>query len=124
MLSSSLSLTAQTAFSQVVEVALTVEHMRSVADFPGAFVPKTVKGQKYWYYQDPESAGVRRQVFVGPEGEAVQTLIARAGQPAAAESLGPLAHAAVVLGCAEVLSRHYWVLRRLGESGFFRQGAC
>ncbi len=122
MLSSSLSLTAQTAFSQVVEVALTVEHMRSVADLPGAFVPKIVKGHKYWYYQYTEPAGVRRQVFVGPEGEAVQALIARAGQPAAAESLGPLARAAVVLGGAEVLPRHYRVLRRLGEYGFFQAG--
>jgi len=36
--------------------------------------------------------------------------------------LGPLARAAVVLGGAEVLPRHYRVLRRLGEYGFFQAG--
>ena len=117
-----LSMTAQTAFSQVVEVALSIEHIRSVADLPGSFVAKSVKGHKYWYYQYTEPAGVRRQVFVGPDGEAVQALIARAGEPAAAESLGPLVRSAAVLGCAEILPRHYRVLRRLAEYGFFKAG--
>lgn len=117
-----LSITAQTAFSQVVEVALSTEHMRSVADLPGSFVAKSVKGHKYWYYQYTEPAGVRRQVFVGPDGEAVQALMARAAEPAAAETLGPLVRSAAVLGCAEILPRHYRVLRRLAEYGFFRAG--
>lgn len=115
-------MTAQTAFSQVVEVALSIEHMRSVADLPGSFVAKSVKGHKYWYYQYTEPAGVRRQVFVGPDGDAVQALIARAAAPAAAESLGPLVRSAAVLGCAEILPRHYRVLRRLAEYGFFKAG--
>lgn len=117
-----LSMTAQTAFSQVVEVALSIEHMRSVADLPGSFVAKTVKGHKYWYYQYTEPAGARRQVFVGPDGDAVHALIARAAGPAAADSLGPLVRSAAVLGCAEILPRHYRVLRRLAEYGFFKAG--
>ncbi len=117
-----LSMTAQTAFAQVVEVALSVDHMRSVADLPGSFVAKMVKGHRYWYYQYTEPAGVRRQVFVGPEGEAVQALIARAKGVTAAESLGPMARSAAVLGCAEILPRHYRVLRRLAEYGFFMAG--
>lgn len=117
-----LSLTAQTAFSQVVEVALSADHLRSVADLPGSFVSKMVKGHKYWYYQYTEPAGVRRQVFVGPDGEAVGALMQRATEPAAAESLGPLVRSAGVLGCAEILPRHYRVLRRLAEYGFFKAG--
>lgn len=117
-----LSMTAQTAFSQVAEVALSNEHMRSVADLPGAFVAKAVKGHKYWYYQYTEPAGVRRQIFVGPDNEVVHALIARAAEPAAADSLGPLVRSAVVLGCAEILPRHYRVLRRLSEYGFFKAG--
>ena len=117
-----LSMTAQTAFSQVVEVALSFEHMRSVADLPGSFVAKSVKGHRYWYFQYTEPAGVRRQVFVGLDGDAVHALIARAAAPAAAESLGPLVRSAAVLGCAEILPRHYRVLRRLAEYGFFKAG--
>lgn len=117
-----LSLAGQTAFSQVMEVALTADHMRTVADLPGAFVAKMVKGHQYWYYQYSEPAGVRRQLFVGPDNDAVRALMAKAAQPGAATSLGPLARSASVLGCAEILPRHYKVLRRLAEYGFFKAG--
>lgn len=113
---------AQTSFSQVTEVALSVDHMRSVADLPGAFVAKTVKGHQYWYYQYTEPAGIRRQIFVGPNNAAVHTLMAKAAEPGAATSLGPLLRSAAVLGCAEILPRHYKVLRRLAEYGFFKAG--
>lgn len=117
-----LSMASQTAFSQVVEVALSSDHMRSVADLPGAFVSKKVKNHAYWYYQYTEPAGARRQLFVGPDSDAVRALMAKATKPGADTSLGPLARSAVVLGCAEVLPRHYKVLRRLAEYGFFKAG--
>ena len=117
-----LTMASQTAFAQVTEVALSAEHMRSVADLPGAFVAKKVKGHQYWYYQYSEPAGARRQVFVGPNNAAVQALMAKAAEPGAATSLGPLARSASVLGCAEILPRHYKVLRRLAEYGFFKAG--
>ena len=73
-----LSLTAQTAFAQVLEAALAADHLRSVADLPGAFAAKTVKGHKYWYFQYTEPAGIRRQVFVGPDNDAVRRLMEKA----------------------------------------------
>lgn len=117
-----LPLAAQTAFAQVLEAALAAEHLRSVADLPGSFTAKTVKGHKYWYFQYTEPAGVRRQVFVGPDNDAVQALIAKAAEPAAAESVAPLVRSAVVLGCAEILPRHFRVLKRLADYGFFKAG--
>jgi hypothetical protein len=117
-----LSMASQTAFAQVSEVALAAEHLRSVADLPGSFVAKTVKGHQYWYYQYSEPAGPRRQLFVGPNNDAVKALMAKAAEPSAAASLGPLARSAAVLGCAEILPRHYKVLRRLAEYGFFKAG--
>jgi hypothetical protein len=117
-----LSMTCQTAFSQVAEVALSADHLRSAADLPGAFVAKTVKGHPYWYYQYTEPAGVRRQLFVGPDNPAVRALMHKAREPGATKSLGPLVRSAVVLGCAQILPRHYKVLRRLAEYGFFKAG--
>ena len=116
------SLAAQTAFAQVLESALAGEHLRSVADLPGAFVAKTVKGHKYWYFQYTEPAGVRRQVFVGPDNDAVRALMAKAAEPPASESIAPLVRSAGVLGCAEILPRHFRVLKRLAEYGFFKAG--
>ncbi len=117
-----LSSTAQAAYAQVVEVVLGAEYARSVADLSGSFTSKQVKGHKYWYYQYTEPAGKLRQVFVGPDNEAVRGLVARKIDQAATRPLVPLARSAIALGCAEVLPKHFRVLKRLSEYGFFNAG--
>ena len=117
-----LSLTAQTAYAQLLDAAMSAEYQRTVADVSGSFAAKTVRGKKYWYYQYTEPAGILRQVYVGPDNEAVHALIGQSRQPSRLEQLGPLARSAAVLGCAEVLPRHLRVIRRLSEYGFFQAG--
>lgn len=117
-----LSASAQAAYAQLLDAALVSGHARSVADLSGAFASKMVKGNKYWYYQYSEPSGKLRQVFVGPDNEAVNALIARKSQPPVTAGLGPLSGAAVALGCAEVLPKHLRVIRRLAEYGFFAAG--
>ena len=117
-----LSLTAQTAYAQLLEAALVAEHVRSVADLSGSFASKTVRGAKYWYFQYTEPSGKLRQVFVGPDTAPVRALMARKAQPSAVVALGPLARSCAALGCAEILPRHLRVLQRLAEYGFFRAG--
>lgn len=113
---------AQTAYAQLADAALTTEHMRTIADLSGSFSFKTIKGHKYWYYQYTEPSGKLRQIFVGPDNEAVRSLIQQKDQPSAAQNLAPLAASAVALGCADVLPKHLRVIRRLSEYGFFRAG--
>lgn len=117
-----LSSSAQTAYVQVLDAALSAEHARSVADLSGSFTSKQVKGHKYWYYQYTEPAGKLRQLFVGPDNDVVRALVARKSLPAVTAALQPLARSAIALGCANVLPRHFKVLRRLSEYGFFRAG--
>lgn len=117
-----LTLNAQTAYAQLLDAALATAHLRSVADLPGSFAAKTVKGHKYWYYQYTEPSGKLRQVFVGPDSDAVTRLIERKERPAASATLAPLVRSAIALGCAEILPRHLVVLRRLAEYGFFQAG--
>ncbi len=76
-----LSLTAQTAYAQLLEAALVAGHLRSVADLSGSFASKTVLGAKYWYFQYTEPSGKLRQVFVGPDTAPVRALMARKAQP-------------------------------------------
>ena len=57
-----LSLSAQTAYAQLLDAALGAELVRSVADLPGSFNAKTVKGRTFWYLQYTEPAGKLRQV--------------------------------------------------------------
>jgi len=122
MLYSELSLTAQTAYAQLLESTLSADHLRSVADLSGSFAAKTVKGHRYWYYQYTEPSGKLRQLFVGPDTEAVLSLIERSRLPASLDSLVPLARSAIALGCAPILPRHFKVIRRLAEYGFFQAG--
>jgi hypothetical protein len=117
-----LPLAAQTAYAQLLDAALGAALLRSVADLPGSFNAKTVKGRTYWYFQYTEPAGKLRQVYVGPDNEAVQRLMQRQREPGAARTLGPLARAALALGCTAVLPRHHRVIRRLAEYGFFAAG--
>ena len=117
-----LSLNAQTAYAQLLDAALATAHLRSVADLPGSFAAKTVKGHKYWYYQYTEPSGKLRQVYVGPDSEAVRRLMGRKDVPAASAALSPLVRSAAALGCLEIPPRHLVVLRRLAEYGFFQAG--
>lgn len=120
---SELLLTAQTAYAQLLDAAVAFEHGRTLADLPGSFAAKTVKGYKYWYYQYTEPAGKLRQAFVGPDNEAVRNLIEQKNRPALhASAITPLVRSAAALGCVEMLPRHMRVLSRLGEYGFFRVG--
>ena len=119
---SELSATAQTAYAQLLESALAVEHHRSVADLPGSFSTKNVKGRQYWYYQYTEPSGRLRQLYVGPDNESVRQLIARKSSKPVTDTLQPMARSAIALGCASLLPRHYQVIRRLADYGFFHAG--
>jgi hypothetical protein len=117
-----LPLSTQTAYAQLLDAALGAELVRSVADLPGSFNAKTVKGRAYWYFQYTEPSGKLRQVYVGPDNDAVQRLMQRQRETGAAQSLGPLARSALALGCTALLPRHLRVIRRLADYGFFHAG--
>lgn len=113
---------AQTAYAQILESALAVEHSRTVADLPGSFATKSVKGRPYWYYQYTEPSGKLRQLYVGPDNEPVRQLVARKSSKPVTDALLPMARSAMALGCASLLPRHYQVIRRLADYGFFHAG--
>lgn len=117
-----LSLAAQTAYAQLLDAAVSAEHLRSIADLSGSFAAKTVRGKTYWYFQYTEPSGKLRQAYVGPDTDAVSALRVRVAQPSVQRSLGPLARSAAALGCVEILPRHMRVIQRLAEYGFFKAG--
>lgn len=117
-----LSLSAQTAYSQLLDAAQAKELRRSVADLPGSFASKQVKGRTYWYFQYTEMSGKLRQLYVGPDSERVRALIAERETAASTRTLEPLARSAMALGCEPLLPAHYKVIRRLSDYGFFAAG--
>jgi hypothetical protein len=117
-----LSLSAQTAYSQLLDAAQAAEISRSIASLPGSFASKKVKGHTYWYFQYTEISGKLRQLYVGPDSERVRGLIAQRESLAAHSALEPLARSAIALGCEPLLPAHNKVIRRLSDYGFFRAG--
>lgn len=117
-----LPLSAQTAFAQANDAALAADLSRSVASLRGSFAKKTVKGGTYWYFQhQDEVSGQRRQLYVGPDSEQVRALMGEA-RSVPADALGPLARAALALGCAGLPRRQFLVIERLADYRFFRAG--
>ena len=118
---SELSLSAQTAYAQLFDATLATELSHSVGNLRGSFARKKVKGREYWYFQFTDLGGTLRQVYVGPDSEPVRTLVSEARQPRE-EPLVPFVRSAIALGCEPLLPRHFRVIRRLAEHGFFRAG--
>jgi hypothetical protein len=116
-----LPLSAQAAYAQLYESTAALELARSVESLRGSFAKKTVKGRDYWYFQFTDLGGTLRQLYVGPDSDPVRALVARSKQPKTTP-IEPLARSAIALGCAPVLGRHFRVIRRLSEYGFFRAG--
>jgi hypothetical protein len=59
-----LSTAAQTAYAALAS-ASRLEDVRTVAELPGSFSRKVVKGREYWYYQTPDLTGKQMQIFLG-----------------------------------------------------------
>lgn len=117
-----LSATAQTAYAQLLDAVHGAELTRSVANLRGTFARKQVRGLTYWYFQYTEVSGKVRQVYVGPENERVQALMAAHAAGGAIQAVELLARSAMALGNAPVLARHFKVVQRLADYGFFRAG--
>ncbi len=118
---SELGLSTQSAYAELFDAARAAELSRSVADISGSFARKKVKGNDYWYFQYTDLSGTLRQIYVGPDSESMRGLIGQARQPRA-DRVAALSRAAIALGCTGLLPRHYRVVRRLSEYGFFKAG--
>ena len=117
-----LSSSAQTSYAQLLDAVHGAELTRTVANLRGTFARKTVRGREYWYFQYTEISGKVRQVYVGPQSERVQALIDAHAAGGALPALEALARSTVALGNAPVLARHFKVVQRLSDYGFFRAG--
>jgi hypothetical protein len=119
---SELSLAAQTAYAELLDQAR-VSELDALSGLTGSFHRRTIKGRSYVYfgYRDPID-GRQRRIYVGPDDERVNALIARFDEIKAPKRLAPNARSAIALGCASTLPKHYRIVRQLASYGFFRAG--
>jgi hypothetical protein len=117
-----LSLAAQTAYAEVLDQARTIE-LDALAGLTGSFHRRTIKGHEYVYfgYRDP-IGDIQRRVYVGPADERVDALVRRFDAIKSPRKLAPNAQAAITLGCAATLPKHFRIIRQLAAYGFFKAG--
>jgi hypothetical protein len=119
-----LSLAAQTAYAELHD-QLRAAGIQSLRALPGSFQHQLRRGKPYVYYSFRDLDGSNRLAYVGPDDARVRELIARhdaAKGAAAPERLRAQARAAIALGCAPTLPKHYRAVNRLEQYGFFRAG--
>lgn len=122
MLYTPLSTAAQTAYASLAS-ASRLEDVRTVAELPGSFCRKVVKGKEYWYYQTPDLTGKQMQIFLGSVSDELTALIElhRSGDDKTLH-LRQLTRQAIAAGCPSLASAHAKIIERLADAGFFRAG--
>jgi hypothetical protein len=117
-----LSLAAQTAYSELAEQTRTFELTNALAGLVGTFQNLSRKGRTYWYFAYRDLGGKVRMAYVGPNDERVRGLVERFQRTRRSKPLAPQAKAALELGCAPTAPKHFRIIKRLAEYGFFRAG--
>ena len=122
MLHTPLSTAAQTAYASLAS-ARRLEDVRTVAELPGSFSMKTVKGNKYWYYQTPDLTGKQMQIFLGSaSGELTDLIELHRSGDSKTVHLRQLTRQAIAAGCPPIVAAHAKIIERLADAGFFRAG--
>lgn len=128
-----LSPSAQTAYAQLVDHAMSANMHRTVADLTGTFAKKTVAGKEYWYFQyrelrELDNKSTIKQIYLGPRSERLDRLIDAKEKASGTEKsptptqLEMQAGAAVALGNFAIVPQQLKVLKRLDEYGYFHAG--
>jgi len=120
--STALSTAAQTAYAALAS-ASRLEDVRTVAELPGSFSRKIIKGKAYWYYQTPDLTGKQIQIFLGGATDELTALIDlhRSGKGKKVH-LQQLTRQALAAGCPGIVATHAKIIERLADAGFFRSG--
>lgn len=117
-----LSLAAQTAYAELAEQARARELSGALAGLSGSFQKLSRKGRDYWYFAYRDIDGKVRMAYVGPDDERVRKLGATLGKRRRQDAVGMQAKAAIALGCAPAPPKHFRIVKRLADYGFFRGG--
>lgn len=116
-----LPLSAQTAYAELAEQTRAFETGNALSGLSGSFQRLKRKGRDYWYFAFREGDKVRMS-YVGPDDDRVKALIGEFQKSRRRNALAPVAKSAIALGCAPTAPKHFRIVKRLADYGFFRAG--
>lgn len=117
-----LPLSAQTAYAELFEQTRYFELSNALAGLTGSFQKLTRKKQDYWYFAYRDLDQKVRMAYVGPDEPRVQALMQRFESLRNSNTLTPPSKVALTYGCASTPPKHFRMIKRLSEYGFFRAG--
>lgn len=117
-----LSLSAQTAYAELFDQTRSFELTNALAGLRGTFHKMARRNQSYWYFAYRDLDQKVRTLYVGPDSERVRDLVEQFEATRVHQPLAPLAQSALALGCEGLASKHFRIIKRLSEYGFFRAG--
>lgn len=117
----------QTLYAELLEQLSALEARRSIGHLSGSFITKTVKGERYCYFQHSEPGGKKRQLYIGRKDSVLDKVVARyreerenlAEDTAGIERLCALLRAGGIMETDTASAR---VLKALSDSGLFHLG--
>ncbi len=116
-----LPLSAQTAYAELAEQTRAFETSSALSGLVGSFQKLARKSQDYWYFAFRDGGKVRMS-YVGPDDDRVRALVQRFRSSRRSKPLSPQAQSAIALGCAPIVPKHFRIIKRLADYGFFRAG--
>lgn len=116
-----LPLSAQTAYAELAEQARAFETGNALSGLSGSFQKMKRKDREYWYFAFRDGDKVRMS-YVGPDDDRVRALVERFKRSRRKKPLAPAAQSAIALGCAPTAPKHFRIIKRLADYGFFRAG--
>lgn len=116
-----LPLSAQTSYAELAEQTRSFETSSALSGLVGSFQKLSRKGQNYWYFAFRDGGKVRMS-YVGPDDDRVRALVERFETTRRRKPLAPQAQSAIALGCAPTAPKHFRIIKRLADYGFFRAG--
>ncbi len=116
-----LSLGAQTAYAELFDQTTSLE-LSGFSKLRGAFHVRKLRGHEYVYFGFRDTDDVGRMAYVGPNNERVQALIVASVAGAKPQQLQPLVRSAAALGVMPAIDKHYKIIQRLSDYGFFKAG--
>jgi hypothetical protein len=117
-----LSLAAQTSYAELFSQTQARELDSALLGLVGAFHKRKLKGRDYWYFGYRDIDQKQRMVYVGPDNERVRALATRFAESRQTRPLVSPARMAIAAGCMPAAPKHFRIVRRLAEYGFFRAG--
>jgi len=120
-------LDVQTLYADLLEQLAAYEAARAIGHAAGTFVTKTIKGRDYYYFQQSDPGGTKRQTYLGRRDKALDSVAARfaEGRRSADDDERSIQRLAALLRAGGALSTDApsaRTMRALADSGVFFLG--